>query len=220
MFLQNRAWTWATTDSSDGVVYNPKWVHRWGALTRERISPSDGVVILDPAWYLGGLDLDSCGTWCSRLATYPWMPVDRPDLPDSGSPDREWLGQLETDLQDQWPIAVPTSEDDVRVLLNACLEFQQQFGVSYAVLPLPIIDDPDSSLEHHTRWLEQAVRCASSADLPVLVQVAISDICLLNRDPPDNDLLEALVDNLAVRDELSGIYLVLIQAVGDDRAVY
>jgi hypothetical protein len=148
------------------------------------------------------------------------MPVDTPDLPDSGSPNREWLEQLETDLQDQWPIAVPTSDDGIRVLLNACLEFQEQFGVSYAVLPLPVIDDPDSSLERHRQWLEQAVICASSTDLPVLVQVAVSDVCLLYRDPPDNDLLEALVDNLAVREELSGVYLVLIQAVGEDRAVY
>jgi len=176
-------------------------------------------VILDPAWYLASLDADSCIKWCARLATYPWFPLELPELPPSGYPNKAWQAQLESALPHQWPPVCPDDSDAIRRLLDSCLRFQEDFGVTYIVLPFPVIDDPDSNLRREREWLDAAAQCALTTDLPVLLQVAITDSCLITRDPPRNDLLEALVDNLGVRQELSGVYLVLVQVLGQDRAV-
>jgi hypothetical protein len=62
-------------------------------------------------------------------------------------------------------------------------------------------------------WIDEGIRIAQEHgwDLPLLGTVAVSDSAL-RLEPSENALLDALVDQLSARTELSGVYLVIEQS--------
>jgi len=124
------------------------------AIRRETRENFPTVVLFDPQLYLCGLDVEESSRTCARLATYPFFPVEVPEFDSSEKTQREWMIDISTTVTENWPPQLPTDDEGIRSVIRSALQFQIQFGTSYIILPMPIIENPDEGIDQFVRWID------------------------------------------------------------------
>jgi len=186
-------------------------------LARRRINhryPHLASRYFDPQLYLAGLDPAESPQACAYLASYPWFAVQGLTTYDSGQQTQsDWTQRTRRRIATLWPRAAPTGSRAIRQAVESCVDFQLDLGVLAVILPSPLTVDPATDYAQELQWLDEGIRYAASLEEqpPVFATVAITDTCLRYQDPPQNPLLDLILDVVSAR-EIDGVYLVVEQA--------
>jgi hypothetical protein len=218
MFYTNLGYRWIIYGTSgEGTIQGAWGVNSVSALSREgrdQLPPAQNR-FFDPQLYLAGLDLDDCDRAVARLATYKWVNPEV-DAPSDGESLSDWEDRIARSLAGRWPLTLPTDSAAIDERVGECLAFQQQFGVRALILPGPLTSDPESDYSVECGWIDSGLGAVRPEwELPALATVALSDTCLTHRPPERNELLQAIVDQVAAR-PVSGVYLLLHRAAPTD----
>jgi hypothetical protein len=212
MFYLNLGYYWQVPEIGEhGVCVGAHGVDSPGALTTDRRDrlPIPDKRLFDPQLYLRDLDLQDSESVVTRLATYPWFNSSVSEYSDNQTVT-DWKKQVTEALQGRWPCELPDgNRDAVYRIIEACLAFQERFGVGRLIIPASMSRDPESDFSCESAWIDIGLELAAdNFDLPVYATLGISDTCLMHRRPNENELLKIVVDQIAARTELSGVYLI------------
>jgi hypothetical protein len=174
--------------------------------------------LFDPQFYLRELSLTTTDhqMLISRLCTYPWFGTNPPEF--DGSNRAAWFSDIRTNVDSIWQGGLDPYED-WRTTVGAAIDFQLDLGCTRIILPSPIIDDPETTLDDYFALLDGSIQAASRlTELPILASVPFHERAIYSRDPQSSDLLEALADGISARPELDGAYVLLAgDALARDR---
>ena len=220
MFLYNLGYRWSASANTmlQGVIVNASGVDYQSAIRRETRENFPTVVLFDPQLYLCGLDVEESSRTCARLATYPFFPVEVPEFDSSEKTQREWMIDISTTVTENWPPQLPTDDEGIRSVIRSALQFQIQFGTSYIILPMPIIENPDEGIDQFVRWIDlgsiefKELRGEIENTQIPLVTIPLSDRLLHVNAPSANVTLQGIIDHLTSRPEVLGVYLVIEKA--------
>ena len=217
MAVRNLGYHWAGYSLTKYGVCIPASAMSSAALLARDMSslpPREGR-LLDPQLYLSGLSADDSVLSVRRLASYRWINPAVVSCAPSQTPS-DWERTIETTLPECWPPQVSCDAAEKSVRAQACLQFQRDLGVRALVLPCPLTTDPRSDYSAEMEWLEAGLRAVPNGnDDPVWATVALSDACLIHDEPPSNDLLQIIVDQVSAT-AVDGVYVVLEQTVAGD----
>jgi len=172
--------------------------------------------LLDPDTLLWNLNFEDAPSTCKRISTYPWVSVDVPGYDSKEGSRRIWLStKVEAAASQNWPPAVPATEEDISRMVSSCVAVQREFGAEPIIIPTPYIEN-NATAGMFVQWLDVAVQCSSESQLPVLLQVAISDR-YLGEAPFDKSAVVEVLDQLTTREGNWGIYLLVPNDTDSDR---
>lgn len=206
MFYLNVGWFWGRIPAPgpQGVVVNACGVDAPGAVRRREDISLPQEVLFDPQLYLLALSPVTAFKTCVRLASYPWFPCE---YLDDDPQDR---------LVEQWPSEI--SEDQISQLARKAIEFQISFGSSKILVPAPLTTSPTSDLGQEMLWLDSGLTEANT-EIPLIATFSVSDTCLADSQPEDNQLLQIAIDQFTAREELSGVFLVIENSHGESNRI-
>lgn len=178
-----------------------------------RMSAEYPRVLIDPQLYLAGLTAGECEKVCARLATYPWFGVR--DLPDFDSAEiglREWEGRVRAHVQRAWPSRAPVGNGIANAAALA-VDFQLRMRVTFIILASPLITEREDEAQTQAEWLDAGVRAATTleAEQPVLATIALHESVLNERAFEPGGFLDTIIDQVAARDGVDGVYIVIAQ---------
>lgn len=208
MFLLNIGFKWTNHERVDGVVINASGVHK-AQVERRNLSVDPRVLLFDPQLYLSGLDLSLCNKTCARLSTYPWFGGSEIEFNSEVQTQREWFEEHRSSMV--WPVALPTTKEEIKESITACFDFQVSIGVTHLIIPTPIVEDIDDEFAVQLLWVDTALELKADYELPMLATVAFTDNIVLHQEPLDNRVIQTIIDNLSAREELDGAYVLPIQ---------
>ena len=219
MFYLNLGYFWQVQELGDyGVCVGAHGVSSQSALTTDRRNrlPTAERRLFDPQLYLRDLDLQDCEPVVTRLATYAWLNPAVPEY-EEGQTITDWTKQVAEELRGHWPCELPEARSEaMQQVIKACLDFQVQFGVGGLIIPAPVTRDPESDFSYESKWIDAGLELAEEYGLPIYATLALRDTCLMHRQPTENELLKIIVDQIAARTDLNGVYMVLEQAIPSD----
>lgn len=176
-------------------------------------------LLFDPQLYLAGLDAASSSKRCANLATYPWFGVQGfQNYESSEYSQSSWSEEARRRIPDFWTRSAPSDVETVQTAVRDCIAFQLRLGCEAIILPSPLTVDPSSAYVEELLWLDTALEHLDSIDTagtPVFATVALADICVKYTDPPSNELLNLVLDNIGAR-EVDGVYLIVEQGSEPD----
>ena len=209
-FLLNLGFRWSGLPSQfvDGYVFNPSGLNREQASRREFEYVQGQWLMFDPQMYLSVLDGGMCTKTCANLATYPWFGVETPAFDSSEMKVTQWMSQVKGSVN--WDPVIAENDEDIRRIVQECLQFQIDFGVTHLIAPTPLLDNSDDQFGTQLKWLDAASQLRDESQLPVFATVAVMDYLLSTYEPPKNPLLQTIIDNIAVS-EFEGVYLLVVQ---------
>lgn len=215
MFLLNIGYQWPNDiGEADGVIINACSMHMEQLVRRnleEKLGEKPGVVLFDPQLYLAGLDEDTCNLTCAKLSTYQWFGGSEIEFDSGEISQREWFNQHRESMT--WPGTVPIIKKEVLECIRNCFNYQLEIGVTQLIIPVPLVEDPDDEFVQQIFWIDAALELKDDYELPMLATVAFVDQLLIHQPPLENKLAQAIIDNIAVRTELDGIYVLPVQTV-------
>lgn len=162
-----------------------------------------GNVMIDPDLHFWGLEPETCGKVCRNLSTHDWMDLDLPRAEDFPGKKDEWQAAIDRMLPDAWPPVSPTNDDELKALIERCLDWQLVNGASAVILPTPTIEDDDVGLDEFVRWAKVGIQAAESIDCVALLSVSILDLALPRH-------YERLVDLVTSLPDVPGLYVAVI----------
>lgn len=176
----------------------------------------------DPQLYCAGLDPNQSAGYCAKLATYPWFGAKSMGKYDSSKHKQgDWMKQIERNINKIWrrnPIDSKKDPQLIEDVVRDCIDFQIRIGCKAIILPSPLTHDPNTDYSEELFWLDTALgylKHVDNANIPVLATIAIRDSCLTFSDPPNNSLVDMILDSVAAR-EVDGVYLVIEQGGEND----
>lgn len=208
MYLLNLGYQWTNHDIVDGVIINASGVHIHQASRRNQIEDVKWK-LFDPQLYLKNLDFDQCKKTCERLSTYPWFGGGGIEFNSDEFTPTAWFQEHKENIN--WDNSIPTEEAQITQCIKACLDFQITIGVSHLIAPMPIIENPEDEFALQLKWINVVENIQNDYDKPILITIAFLDNLFCYEDPLENKLFQTMLDNLSVRTELDGIYVVPIQ---------
>ncbi len=212
-FLVNMGYRWAMNfDGVDGYIFNASGFSKEQANRRPFECFDHQWILFDPQLYLTNLDGATCNKTCAKLSTYPWFGINVPDFDSQEMNHTEWMDHLKASLS--WNPSLPNTAADISSIVNDCLLFQAEFGVTHMIAPTPLVQDPDDQFSVQLQWLSAAAELKNHYNIPIFATVAISDYLLFPHRPANNLLLGTIIDNLTVND-FDGIYLLVVQEAAD-----
>lgn len=208
MYLLNLGYQWSNHDIVEGVIINASGVHIQQANRRDQIEAAKWK-LFDPQFYLKTLDLDQSRKTCERLSTYPWFGGSSVDFNSGEYTPTAWFQQHKKNVQ--WDNNIPSDEEQITKCIKDCLNFQISIGVTHLIAPIPIIGNPEDEFAQQLKWIDVVENLQSDYDKPILITIAFLDNLFFYEAPLENKLFQTMLDNLSVRTELDGIYVVPIQ---------
>lgn len=202
---------------ADGGIIFPAGVAAHTLVRRTKLEKSYPHLrrrLLDPQVYLASLSPYKCQTVCVSLMSYGWFPSNGARKFDSSKHDQSTFMQMEkAEIHRTWTGTLPTDENGIQQLVDACVAFQVNFGCEAIILPSPLTSSQTSDYATELRWLDAGLKSAKqyAPALPSFASVAISDNALRNVDPNANELITIIVDQITARG-CAGAYLVIEQA--------
>lgn len=173
--------------------------------------------LFDPQLYLCGLDKNIAMKTVLNLATQPWFCLS--DAPEYDSAEHRSIKLYKekhaADFFAAWPGRAAQSDEDISRAARACIDYQVALGCEAIILPSPLTTVASADYEIETRWLDAGVNAAreSRASLPLYATIALSDTVLRGVSAFQNPLLNTITSQVASREELAGVYLVVEQSV-------
>lgn len=208
MYLLNLGYQWSNHELVDGVIINASGVHIQQAQRREQIETAKWK-LFDPQFYLKSLDFEQCKRTCERLSTYPWFGGSGITFDSGIYTPTTWFQEHKENVQ--WDNLIPSEESEIYELIRDCLKFQESIQVSHLIAPLPIIENPEDEFALQLKWIDVIEGLQDEFDKPILVTLAFLDNLFFYEPPFTNRLFQTMLDNLSVRTELDGVYVVPIQ---------
>ncbi|PFR07567.1 hypothetical protein COK10_19850 [Bacillus anthracis] len=208
MFLLNLGYRWTNHELANGVILNASGFHKEQGV-RRNIADDLEMTLFDPQLYLAGLEYESCNMTCSRLTTYPWFGGSDTDYDSAQGTAQDWFAGHRQSVN--WPVEVPTERDEIRDCIKDCLDYQVGVGVSHLIIPTPIVCDYEDEFAEQLKWIDIALEIKEEYELPVLTSIAINDHLLIQGEPLKNKLVQTILDNISVRTELDGVYVIPVQ---------
>lgn len=209
MFCINLGYTWSINEEIElgGIVYASSGVNLPQFNLRDKPVNTTNIKIFDPQLYLSGLDAEDSPLPCSRLASYPWFP---PDIEEYGGGENmtDWFERVRDSIIQTWTSDLPTDNDSISTLVQACINFQNDIGATHLVIPSPLIRE-NNGLANEMIWIDAGIEAASDIEKPLYATLAISDLCLREDGSEDNELIQTAVDQITARNEIDGVYFVL-----------
>jgi len=194
---------------------------RGGEIGRQKLQtqilqPRPLILWFDPQLYLFQLRINAGRTirLIKCMNTFPWFGMAEREQ-ESGefslqqpvvNEDLDYFSNLwEQKIDQQWELVV-----------KGAVKLQRDLALApeRIILPMPLISDPTASLDDEWRLLDEAIDHANRyAPLtPKVASLPLADSFLMHREPIENQQLESIVENVAVRsDKLAGVYIPLIQ---------
>lgn len=178
--------------------------------------------LFDPQLYLAGLDANASKRHCTYLSSYPWFGVSNlREYQSSSQTQKNWRQEVESKITSLWPRNTPTDPEQIKNAIRDCIDFQQRIGCRGIILPSPLTVDPGTSYEIELFWLDSGLEYIRENDdfnLPIFATIALADFCIRTYDPPENPLLQLVLDAVSAR-EINGVYVVVEQssATSDSR---
>jgi hypothetical protein len=213
MFALNEGYQWFSTNFTnlEGVVY----LAAGNDAERMRRSPQANFTwkLFDPQLYLAGLAGGESAKICARLASYPWFGIDGvPEFNSGEQTRRDWQQALQDFVRDNWRGNVP--EEDARSACAAsAVSFQADLGCTHILAPTPLISEREDEAESCALWVDAALDAAAELDIgqPVIATVAVSEGVLNDASFNEGGFLDTIVDQVASRNGLGGVYVVVAQ---------
>jgi len=215
MFLLNVGYGWkvaTTLDAVNGAVFLP--CSNSSARLLRAPQPEFHRVLLDPQLYLAGLDASKCVTTCARLAGYPWFGVsDMPEFDSSSTKRRDWEKEMQALVIDKWPQRPPEGEDVLRACMSA-IQTQLSCFCTHVILPSPLVAERENEAETQAVWLDNGLEAAEELEIgqPLLATVALADTVVNEEAFAPASFLDTVVDQVASREGIDGVYIVIAQA--------
>lgn len=220
MFFLNLGYKWAIQQGAmpHGVVFNASGLDCQGLLARG-VEGLPGSTYIDPQLYLLSLLPETAAKTCCKLATYPWFPIDVPEAGEGELKRGDILDAILKSIERTWPKHTNFKAEDIREIVKEAIEFQQTFDLAGIILPSILTDSPLADLTTEMEWIDVGLELSRGEDKPILGTFAISEICLSQEDPKDNDVLNIAIDHFTAREELDGVYLVVEQSRNDSNRI-
>ena len=216
MFLLNLGARKTITGQPHGVIHNVSQVPSKILACRPNFdSEMPAGVFVDPELYLHSI-LDSAqhSNICSNLVSFPWIPGQAPEFKDKEMTLIEWRQELRQSFH--WDPNLPGDDDTISTLVESCFDFEVSKGVSALISPAPLIENPEDQLGQQMKWLDLALDMGGGYQLPIYATVALLDELLIHSEPESNNVLQAIVDNIGVRDRIAGINLLVVRSRTSD----
>lgn len=208
MFLLNLGYQWSNHELVDGVIINASGVHMEQAVRRDKIG-SVNWKLFDPQFYLKCLDYEQSKKACERLSTYPWFGGSTVEYDSGEFTPTSWFNEHKQNVQ--WDNIIPTDDNEIAYCIKECLKFQEDIGATHLIAPIPMIENPEDEFAVQLKWIDVLEKVKDDFEKPVLVTVAFLDNLFLYDPPLSNKLFQTIMDNLSVRVELEGVYIVPVQ---------
>lgn len=218
MFYLNISHNWkfgSTMEDVDNAILLPSGICRLRLLRTPRLELQR--VLFDPQLYLSNLDSSKCTLTCSRLASYPWFNTGEiPNFDNQTMSRREWDKKMQEHVSENWRIS-STIPEDIFTACSECIDFQINCSCSQIILPTPLITEKADEVQLQADWLDQGIKAAQEleAQQPLLATVAIDEKELANDSFSASGLLENIIDQVKSRDEIGGVYIVIVQTHWD-----
>ncbi len=187
-------------------------------LERRRIDkryPHMSKRLFDPQLYQAALDASASTKHCAKLATYPWFGVSGLDeYKSSAQTQAGWTRNAKQRIASIWPGRPPRDPGIIHEAVRECIDFQHRLECMAIILPSPLTVNPGTDYAEELLWLDSAlsyVEKRPAPKVPVYATVALTDTCVRFLDPPENPLLDLILDTVSAR-EVDGVYLTLEQA--------
>lgn len=208
MYLLNLGYQWSNHELVEGVILNASGVHMEQAIRRDQVDDVKWK-LFDPQLYLKCLAFEQCKKTCERLSTYPWFGGSKVEYDSVEFTPTSWFKEHKENVQ--WDNTLPTEESEIANYINECLKFQESIGVTHLIAPIPLIENPEDEFAIQLKWIDVLEKVMSEFDKPILVTIAFLDNLFFYDVPLDNKLFQTIMDNISVRVELHGVYIVPVQ---------
>lgn len=215
MFALNLGYKWnlaSAVSAVENVLFLPQGNSRFRLEPAPRLEARS--VLFDPQLYLSGLNAETCGRVCVRLASYPWFAVEGlPQFVPGGITPTQWEAASRPVISGCWSRLLPTDEDAIRSACLRAVEFQLALGTAAVILPSPLVVEREDDGDTQAAWLDAGINATSALEVgqPVLATVAVSEEVLNEAAFEPAGFLDTLVDQVTSRADLEGVYLVVAQ---------
>jgi hypothetical protein len=165
--------------------------------------------LLDPQLYLA--TLPGTAKHAANLATYPWFGAPVPQY-DSQQHKvvADWMRLNDRELRAAWEGKThhPT------LAASAAVDLQLKFGVEAIILPGLLTATPSDQFEPELEYIDAGIKYSMlrNIKIPIYASVVITDSVLRGISPLENSLLRTISDQIAARQQLDGVYLVIEQS--------
>lgn len=213
MFALNEGYQWFSTNVTnlEGAVY----LAAGNDTERMRRSPQANFSwkLFDPQLYLAGLAGNESAKICARLVSYPWFGIDGVPQFNSGEQTRRnWQQALQDFVRENWR-GSPPEEDERPGCAASAVSFQAELGCTHILCPSPLIAEREDEAESCALWIDASLDAAAELDIgqPIIATVAVSESVLNDAGFDDGGFLDTIVDQVASRDGLGGVYVAVAQ---------
>ncbi|AFQ46249.1 hypothetical protein [Desulfosporosinus meridiei] len=212
MFLYNRG-HFGTIDGVDpqGVIMASSSINSDKLCKRQAYDLS--TVLLDPQYYLHGIDKDRCKKTFSNLCSYPWYEKTKSSKPKVRT-TKSISGKINIISSRDLSVSLSSysSELEIQECIKSCFALQELVGVTDLIIPTPLVVNREDQFSEQLKWLKAASKLKGNYSKPFLATIAISDKALLDCDINDNQMVQTLLDNASVLSEIDGYYIVVEQS--------
>lgn len=199
---------WSNNELVDGVIINAGGVHIEQAIRRD-LTDKLRWVLFDPQYYLKGLDLELCRKTCERLSTYSWFGGSSIVYNSVELTQKAWFEEHKQNIV--WDSGIPSEDEEIESCIKDCLDFQVSFGATFLIAPIPLVENPDDEFAIQLKWIDVVAKVKDRYDAPILITLAFLDNLFYYDNPLNNRLFQTIVDNICVRTEFEGVYIVPVQ---------
>src|SRR5690606_36938109 len=97
------------------------------------------------------------------------------------------------------------------------IEFQLNLGCNQVILPAPLISEREDEAATLGEWLDHGLAVGEEMEVgqPLLATIAVEESVLRNNAFEDGGFLDAVVDQVASREGIEGVYIVVLQTLAE-----